>query len=304
MKLFEIRSRAQGILRRIDWDILFDGLQDLPQLSNKKSSQMEWLESLGDWLEKDSVIAVIYSNEEKAETVEKNSSYRGGDEKDEDEEEVDEQKTITPHSEGTDNKDNKDNSNIDQKILSAIDIGQDRDISNDPTHGIEILGSLAIKSTNQFDIDVVTSCVTGLFRVLSDVFKSEEKIGIPFSFTFKPYEGDRNGKREKDKKQQQGEQITNCPKFGLQLQQLSQRLIVCPIPFARCIMISISIIVMFKIDAIEYLRSTVYLDSPSFNILLVPSIVAVIFPRNSVSTVGTSPGIPKLRIIPIIIVSG
>lgn len=34
-----------------------------------------------------------------------------------------------------------------------------------------------------FHTDVVNSCITGLFRVLNDVFKSKEKIGVAFDLS-------------------------------------------------------------------------------------------------------------------------
>lgn len=194
VKLFEIRSRTQGILRHIDWNVLSNSMGDLPKFSNKTSLQMEWLKSLGDWIEKGSILAIVYGDKTKiittpAEEEIKPSSY----DKDKKKKEV---RGKVSHFDNINSKDKNDTNRFDKSILSALDISHDRDFSRDPFYGIEILRSLAIKSVNQYDIDVVNSCITGLFRVLNDVLVSEEKIGIPFTFDLHTNDG--NKKREND----------------------------------------------------------------------------------------------------------
>lgn len=142
-KKYHIKSKTKGVLRHIDWKIISNSLQVFAQSNDTNSLRMEWSKSLGDWIEKDSTIATIYDN----------------------------------------GNNNSRNNNFDQKILSAIDIAKDRDILTDPTYGIEVLRSLAVKSIDQFDTDVVNSCITGLFRVLNDVYKSNEKIGVAFDLS-------------------------------------------------------------------------------------------------------------------------
>ena len=66
------------------------------------------------------------------------------------------------------------------KILSAIEITQERTYDKDPLFGIELLRSLAVKSAAMHDTDVVNSTVTGLFKILSYAVNNEEKFGIPF----------------------------------------------------------------------------------------------------------------------------
>ena len=66
------------------------------------------------------------------------------------------------------------------KILSAIEITQERTYDKDPLFGVELLRSLAVKSAATHDTDVVKSTVTGLFKILSYAVSNEEKFGIPF----------------------------------------------------------------------------------------------------------------------------
>lgn len=152
-KKYQIKSKMKGVLRHIDWKIISNSLQDLAQSNDTKTLRMEWSKSLGDWIEKDSAIATIYGIDNN------NDDNNNG------------------------NPNNNRNNDFDQKILSAIDIAKDRDILTDPAYGIEVLRSLAVKSIDQFDTDVVNSCITGLFRVLNDVFKSKEKIGVAFDLS-------------------------------------------------------------------------------------------------------------------------
>ena len=65
------------------------------------------------------------------------------------------------------------------KILSAIEITQERTYDKDPLFGIELLRSLAVKSAAMHDTDVVKSTVTGLFKILSYAVSNEERFGVP-----------------------------------------------------------------------------------------------------------------------------
>jgi hypothetical protein len=66
------------------------------------------------------------------------------------------------------------------KILSAIEITQERTYDKDPLFGVELLRSLAVKSAAIHDTDVVKSTVTGLFKILTYAVSNEEKFGRPF----------------------------------------------------------------------------------------------------------------------------
>lgn len=63
---------------------------------------------------------------------------------------------------------------LEKSVNSALDIGQNRDLLSDPSYGIEILHNIAIKSINQSDINSIKSCVSGLFRILSQAFRIAE----------------------------------------------------------------------------------------------------------------------------------
>jgi hypothetical protein len=125
---------------------------------------MELHKSLGDWVEKDELIATIYAYDKNRDiTNEKLIDADNGN-----------------NQSRYNNKSNPDKS-CEQRIVSYIDISKDRDISKDPKYGIELLRSLAVKSMNSFDTDVVNSCITGLFSIFSYVTKSKELLCVPFT---------------------------------------------------------------------------------------------------------------------------
>ena len=92
----------------------------------------------------------------------------------------------------TNEKDSKNNDkkqkniidDLEQKILSSVDINEERDISN-PAFGIELLRSLAIKSASNNDIDVTNACLTGLFKILTYILKNQDVFGLPFTIKVK-----------------------------------------------------------------------------------------------------------------------
>lgn len=166
-KLLEIRSTKKGICKSINWQKVYFTLQNFSKIEQKNNLWMEWHKSLGDWIEKDELIASIY---EYGKTIDLKNA-----------ETPDTDKNNDNHN----NQDNKNKSNSDklfeQRIISYIDISKDRDINKDPLYGIELLRSLAVKSINSSDTDVVNSCITGLFSTLKAILKSKEFLGIPFT---------------------------------------------------------------------------------------------------------------------------
>lgn len=160
--IFELKSKKNGICRSIDWKNIYQILQEFSK-QNKVSLWMQWYKSLGDWIEKDDLIAIVYAY---------NSKEKFGKE------------------EKLGNRINNGNKSIKvkpfgQRFVSNIIISNDRNISKDPVYGIELLRSLAVKSVKQSDTDVVNSCITGLFRILRDNLKSSEFLGIPFTLEYK-----------------------------------------------------------------------------------------------------------------------
>ena len=64
-----------------------------------------------------------------------------------------------------------------------MEITNDRDLTHDPLFGIEVLRSVAVKSAELGDTDVIKSCITGLFRILHYALIHKDIIGIPFTLT-------------------------------------------------------------------------------------------------------------------------
>ena len=98
----------------------------------------------------------------------------------------------------------------------------DRDLSRDPIFGIEILRSVAVKSTGLGDTDVIKSCITGLFSILHYAYMNKEIIGMPFTIITEESKkkvkeitvednsssSSKNFNNSKDKNQQQTQQLT------------------------------------------------------------------------------------------------
>ncbi|MBA3749411.1 MAG: DUF2254 domain-containing protein [Nitrosopumilus sp.] len=170
-KLLEIRSTKKGICKSINWQKIYHGLQNFSKIEKKNGLWMEWYKSLGDWIEKDELIAKIYEYDldVKLKVQQDRLNINGNNNKD----------NYINH------RFNYDKS-YEQKIISYIDISNDRDISKDPIYGIELLRSLAVKSVNSSDTDVVNSCITGLFSILRYISKSKEFLGTSFTFEPKP----------------------------------------------------------------------------------------------------------------------
>lgn len=191
-KIFEVRSRDEGVLGDINWRIISKSLTNLQiphdhqvvddiernsnlnlarnNIDNKESKQfvqiglrMDLTKSIGENIRKNEIIAIVYNcgepsflNQNQKSTNENASdtSYRSPSEK------------SIKKCEG--------------KILSSMEIVQDRIYDNDPLFGIELLRSLAIKSEAMHDTDVVKSTVTGLFKILSYALRNEEVFEVPF----------------------------------------------------------------------------------------------------------------------------
>lgn len=108
------------------------------------------------WIEKDGLVAIIYQ-------YDKNEDIKNEDALNT----ADDNKSHDNHN----NASNNDKS-FEQRIVSHVDISKDRDIKRDPTYGIELLRSLAVKSANPSDTDIVNSCITGLFSILTYISPS------------------------------------------------------------------------------------------------------------------------------------
>ena len=139
---------------------------------------MELTKSIGDGVRKNDILAIVYSC---ADQQYFSSSI------DADSYQV-KQKSMSQKNNDNNRKSDKPKIHLNQenvnrythKILSAIEITQERTYDKDPLFGIELLRSLAVKSAATHDTDVVKSTVTGLFKILSYAVSNEEKFGIPF----------------------------------------------------------------------------------------------------------------------------
>lgn len=173
--IFEINSRQSGILSNIDWDSISISLTNYG-IKKQKNIWMEWSKSIGDWIEKRDVIAIIieYNSFRDNTKIEEKKSfiYHGKDE-------------LENNNNNNSNRANNDtiDKNMEERIMEGLHITPDRDLSRDPMFGLEILRSVAIKSAGLGDTDVIKSCITGLFRILHYAFLNKEIIGMPFTIT-------------------------------------------------------------------------------------------------------------------------
>lgn len=139
---------------------------------------MELTKSIGESVRKNDILAVVYSCADQqyfSNSIDADS-YQV------------KQKSISPKNNDNNEKSDKAKIHLKQenvnrythKILSAIEITQERTYDRDPLFGVDLLRSLAVKSATTYDTDVVKSTVTGLFKILSYAASNEEKFGIPF----------------------------------------------------------------------------------------------------------------------------
>lgn len=166
-KIFEINSGHSGILSYVNWDNISKALVEYGA-QNQKSVWLVCSKSIGDWVEKRDTVATVYGYNN---SFGPNTSMDG------------KQETSTDDAGDGDGKADDDIKEIKQKFLNNLQISSDRDLSRDPMFGLEILRSVAVKSTHLGDTDVVMSCITGLFRILHYALVHKDKIGVPFTIT-------------------------------------------------------------------------------------------------------------------------
>lgn len=209
-KLFEIRSKNEGVLSYLNWHSISRGLIDLSDhydhisrnvadnyhgndnlnsisndninegrgyvSNNSRGIWMELSKSVGDNVRKNDVLAEIYDRTDQQNP----SNYTD---------------TSSVHTVQKPVRNNEtqeyDNQNLQlnqddnvkrcrNEILSGMEITPDRSYDKEPFFGIELLRTLAVKSAAMHDTDVVKSTIAGLFRVLIYTLTNEEKIGMPF----------------------------------------------------------------------------------------------------------------------------
>jgi len=160
-KLLEIKAKQNGILRYIDWNSISCSLQETFKTSNKTNISLEFIKSIGEWVESGNMLVIVYE-------VNYNGNKEGIDSSLIDKDNP--QDNIVQKENTMNQVNNQYNENFisdfQNQIISSIDINKDRDISKDPVLGIELLRNLAIKSAKKNDIDIANSCITGLFKIL------------------------------------------------------------------------------------------------------------------------------------------
>lgn len=216
-KIFEVISPHKGILTYIDWSKVSEVFTELA-VQNEKNLWIDYSKSIGDWIEKQDVIAVVYEyNDSKKNKNETESQNAQKDESIFEIENHDDSDNVTSN-----NKHDEDNVNkAKQKLLQHIEISDDRDLARDPLFGIEVLRSVAIKSAELGDTDIVKSCITGMFRILHYSLVHKEIIGIPFTITTKDSKREVNEITVQEKKNNNGEEnLINADNQSIQTSNL------------------------------------------------------------------------------------
>lgn len=182
-KIFSIKSTKTGIITYINWEKI---QESLTKYQTDKDLWMEWYKSIGDWSGKGEYIAVLYEYvKENTNNIPKRSQFIDPNIINKNNNQADNKKNNTINNDNTsiNNNDHYSNndSSIKEQIVSSIRVTKDSNLSEDPILGIKLLGEMALKSNNLRDYDVVNSVITGLFRILTYVYSSEEKLGLPFT---------------------------------------------------------------------------------------------------------------------------
>jgi len=201
-KLLEIRSKNDGVLGNVKWHTMSKCLLDLndhdhgEDITNKESRLttrrpqalwMEWTKSIGESIRRNEILAVVYTFADQR--YFSSSTDAGADSY-----QVKHKSISLPNgkSDKPEIRLNQENINrYTRKILSAIEITQERTYDKDPLFGVELLRSLAVKSAAMHDTDVVKSTVTGLFKILNYAVSNEEKFGVPFHIQYRQNENKR-----------------------------------------------------------------------------------------------------------------
>lgn len=187
--IFALISNQKGLCRSINWEKIYQMLQEFSK-QYTGSLWMQWYKTLGDHVEKNDLVAVIYLYNPNNHMIKNNvintNNYNNNHENNI--QKLYDNKNDLNDNNGSKNNPGEDNKHdFNHKLISNIIISKDRDVANDPTYGIELVRSLAVKSANQSDTDVVGSCITGLFRVLRRILRSTELLGIPFTLNNESY---------------------------------------------------------------------------------------------------------------------
>lgn len=178
-KSFEVVSKEEGIVSNIDWNSLSSYLKSLFKDVDRSQLGIEFHKFVGESVNKGNILASVYGvnpNYNDISNNKKKTDYKYYDVKEDTNANTDNEKNIK--------KEKVFINNLEQKIISSIEINNVRDITRDPFYGIELLRTISIKSASNNDIDVTNSCITGLFRILVYVL-NQDVFGIPFTIKIK-----------------------------------------------------------------------------------------------------------------------
>jgi uncharacterized membrane protein len=198
-KLMDLRSNSTGIITRIDWDKINKTIhkelfievskkdnkhskfnpKDENMIENEYHYWLEWSKPLGDRVNKNDMLGILY----KYKKNERSESFP--DDKGENRCENNFGQNVE-HNHRDNHKYNKENNSQKQNdktystIVSAVQVTKDRNLRSDPLYGIDLIQSIAVKASNSRDIDVVRSCISGLFDILRFILEKGDPMGRPF----------------------------------------------------------------------------------------------------------------------------
>ena len=215
-KLLEIGSKEEeGIISKVDWDSLTSSLKKSTKNIDQSHLYIEFHKYIGESVNKGNLLVTVYGVND---NINSNNNNKGrGIQEEEKEGNNDDYKNneIVNNNNNTNIKNSKNNNkkeqqkkfvnDLEQKILSSININNNRDISKDPFYGIELLRTLSIKTASNNDIDVTNACITGLFKILVYTLKNQDVFGLPFRIKVK----DTIKKRKEEEKDKDNNNSSN-----------------------------------------------------------------------------------------------
>lgn len=210
-KLLVVESKKEeGIVRNIDWNSLNSSLKNLIKDTDQSNIWIEFHKFIGESVNKGNILASVYGLDSNCNSSSNGKKKDNGREYKEDKYIDEENKTTNDNKKNNKKQQQKTLvNNLEEKIISTMDINNDRDIYRDPFYGIEMLRTLSIKSASNNDIDITNACITGLFRILVYILKNKDVFGIPFTIKIKnPVQNKRKERSEGEQREQreQGEQ--------------------------------------------------------------------------------------------------
>ncbi|CAN5777911.1 hypothetical protein BH23THE1_BH23THE1_18730 [soil metagenome] len=229
-KLMDLQSNSTGLVTRIDWDKINKTIheeifiesskkddknfeftpKDEKMIENEYHYWLEWSKPLGKRVNKNDVFGILYKykkndrSESAPDDMGENKSENNFGQN------IENNHYRSDHKHNKKNHSQKQNDKIHSNIISAVQVEKDRSINSDPLYGIDLIQSIAVKASNSRDIDVVISCISGLFDILRFILDNGDPMGRPFKLC----KLDRKGKGPKLYKDRQKKIISLESKTG------------------------------------------------------------------------------------------